>query len=184
MQFLDPRKNRDHMQRISRRITGKVLIALLLAAGLLTVYGLWGWNYFYDRLGVINAVVGASICFILPALLLGLPRTLMDRSFEGTVVSVKRRTAIRPRATRGGPATEERICVLIELPDGDVKLLDERLSPRLAYFQKGDRLRHIRDTKYFQRFREGRSQIDCVLCGYDTEETETVCCRCGYSLVK
>ncbi len=184
MKFLHPGKNRDLTELLTRRLTLRVLSALLFAAVVLVAYGLWGWTYFYSRLGVINAVVGAVVGVLLPAVLMGLPRELTDRSFEGTVVSVKRRTAIRPRAMRVGPATEERICVLIELPDGDVKLLDERLSPRLAYFQKGDRIRHIRGTKYFQRFREGRSQIDCVLCGHATESSEEVCSFCGYSLVK
>ena len=46
MRFLDPRKNRDHMQSLSRRITGKILLTLLLSAGLLLLYGRWGWTYF------------------------------------------------------------------------------------------------------------------------------------------
>ena len=60
----------------------------------------------------------------------------------------------------------------------------DRPAAELSRFQVGDRLRHIRNTRYLQACRKNSTVRDCVMCGALVRESGSECPQCHMSLVK
>ena len=187
MNCLDKRDNRDIIEKIRRRYFVKGLCGTALALLLSGAFLLFGWASFTERFGVGN---GAAILLLLavpPFLLLGLPRDLADRSWEGTVTAAKK--VIKGKNTKssapnkGDDSFDDYIRLTVDLGDGVTKTVFAPMD-ELSLFRSGDRIRHIRGTKHYQLYRPGREHTDCVMCGRAADRGTHTCPHCHFSLVK
>jgi len=189
MEFLDKRDNRDIIEKIRRRRTVKGFACAFLTLGMAIFFILYGFRYFAERLNTVSAVILCVLCLALPFFLLGLPKELLDRSWEGKIISMKSHLVPHGRPSGGVAKIEEWIVLTvqtssrIESVDADIKTVD-RPARELSRFRVGDRLRHIAGTRYYQSLRRGSSTRDCVICGCLIRETGNTCPHCHYSIVE
>lgn len=187
MKALDPRDNRDIIEKIRRQYLIKGIACAALSLGAAGAFALFGWESFAPRFGTGNAAAAAFLLAVLPFFLLRLHRDIADRSWEGVVLSakkciVKKNAKYTTAADKGDPCTDF-IKLTVQLPDGDTKTVFRPMD-ELCLFRKNDRIRHIRGTKHYQLWRPLRNRTDCVMCGHAAESTPHDCPKCGYSLVK
>ena len=72
MPCLDPRDNRDILEKIRRRYLLKGVACAFLSLGVLIFFYLYAYAYFVDRLGTVNGVMACLIGMALPFFLLKL----------------------------------------------------------------------------------------------------------------
>lgn len=181
MNYLDKRDNRDIIEHIQKRYFIKGTVCAFLSMGVLIFFYLYAYAYFADRLGVVNGVLACLLGMALPFFLLGLHREIFDRSWEGELVSLK--THLVARGYGGKVPHIYEYIILTVRTENDIVTVD-RPARELSRFKVGDRLRHIRGTKYYQALRKDSSMRDCVMCGCLVRESGSDCPHCGFSLVK
>ena len=191
MKYLDKRDNRDIIEYIQRRYFIKGSACAFLSLGVLIFFYVYGYAYFADRMGAVNGIAACILGMVTPFFLLKLHKDVFDRSWEGKIISRK----IREVSASGGgtyvnkitgkpgysSATKQYITLTVHT-DKDVIILD-RPGKELARFGAGERLRHIKGTKYLQACRPSGVR-DCVMCGAIIREDGNTCPHCGFSLVK
>ena len=191
MKYLDKRDNRDIIEYIRRRYFIKGSACAFLSLGVLIFFYLYGFAYFAERMGTVNGIAACLIGMAIPFFALKLHKDVFDKSWEGKIVSRKIRDVSASgdgmyfnRLTRKASfssATRQYITLTVHTGK-DVIILD-RPGKELARFGVGERLRHIKGTKYLQSLRKDGSS-DCVMCGAIIRESGNTCPHCGFSLVK
>lgn len=191
MKYLDKRDNADIIERIRRRYFLKGSACVFLSLFVLVFFYLYAYGYFADRLGMVNGVMACLIGMAAPFFLLKLHKDVFDRSWEGKIVSRKIRDVSSSgdglyfnRLTRKASfssATRQYITLTVHTGK-DVIILD-RPGKELAHFGAGERLRHIKGTKYLQSLRQNGVR-DCVMCGALVREEGNTCPHCGMSMVR
>ncbi|MBQ4042512.1 MAG: hypothetical protein IJD06_00830 [Clostridia bacterium] len=187
MGYLDPRNNRDIIEKIRRRYLTKGVACVLSFLVEAAAFLLLGWHSFAERFGVGNGVAVFLILAAIPFFVLGLHRELADRSWEGIVTSAKK--VIKEKNTKssapnkGDDSFDDYIKLMVELEDGETKTVFAPMD-ELSLFRSGDRIRHIRGTKHYQLYRPGREHTDCVMCGRAADRGTHTCPHCHFSLVK
>ena len=180
MKYLDKRDNADIIEYIRRRYFIKGSACAFLSLGVLIFFYLYGFAYFAERMGEIGAAIITPVCLALPFFALKLHKDVFDKSWEGEIVSLKTHLVSKATGTRTF-ITREHICFTVRT-EKDILLCD-RPAAELARFGIGDRLRHIKGTKYLQSLRKNGVR-DCVMCGAIIRESGNTCPHCGFSLVK
>jgi len=186
MLYPDRQKNRDIVKRIRRCLIVKGCMAAAAALLITLLFALGGYSVCSERIGTGNAAALWVFCAVLPFLLSGFLRDLFDRSWEGEVLSAKKRIIRRHGDWIERPDEEpyrDLTVLTILMPNEDIKTLYVS-SDEIYLFYKGCRIRHIRGTKHYQMLREGRGKTDCVICGHVNDEVRSHCEKCGFSLVK
>ncbi len=182
MMYLDKRDNRDIIEYIQRRYFIKGSACAFLSLGVLIFFYVYGYSYFAVRMGDVGAVVITLVCLGLPFFALGIHKEIFDRSWEGEIVSMKSHLVNKSgAANRVAVSIHEYICLAVNTGN-DIVTVDRPVS-YLSRFRKGDRLRHIKGTKYLQSCRPSGVR-DCVMCGCIVRESGNECPHCGFSLVK
>ena len=182
MNYLDKRDNRDIIEKIRRRYFVKGIACAFLSLGVLIFFYLYAYAYFVDRLGAVNGVMACILGMALPFFLLKLHRDIFDRSWEGVITGLKTHLVAKSRVGIRVPSVYEYIILTVRT-ENDILTVD-RPAAELSRFQVGDRLRHIRNTRYLQACRKNSTVRDCVMCGALVRESGDECPQCHMSLVK
>ena len=182
MKHLDKRDNADIIKRIRRRYFLKGSACVFLALIVLVFFYLYAYAYFADRLGTVNGVMACLIGMAAPFFLLKLHKDVFDRSWEGTITGLKTHLVAKSRVGIRVPNITEYIILTVHTKN-DIITVD-RPAAELSRFQVGDRLRHIRNTRYLQACRKNSTVRDCVMCGALVRESGSECPQCHMSLVK
>ena len=182
MNYLDKRDNRDIIEKIRRRYFVKGIACAFLSLGVLIFFHLYAYAYFADRLGTVNGVMACILGMALPFFLLKLHKDLFDRSWEGVITGLKTHLVAKSRVGIRVPSVYEYIILTVRT-ENDIITVD-RPAAELSRFQVGDRLRHIRNTRYLQACRKNSTVRDCVMCGALVRESGSECPQCHMSLVK
>ena len=182
MNYLDKRDNRDIIEKIRRRYFVKGIACAFLSLGVLIFFYLYAYAYFADRLGAVNGVMACILGMALPFFLLKLHKDLFDRSWEGVITGLKTHLVAKSRVGIRVPSVYEYIILTVRT-ENDIITVD-RPAAELSRFQVGDRLRHIRNTRYLQACRKNSTVRDCVMCGALVRESGSECPQCHMSLVK
>ena len=186
MPYLDPRDNRDILEKIRRRYLLKSAACVLIFLGEALFFWFVRREDITEKFG---AGTGAAVFILLaavPFFLLGLHRDLADHSWEGLILSAQRRIGHKREpltAVDKGDGLIDYTHLIIRMSDGMRKTITAPMDDSVL-FRKGDRIRHIRGTKFYQLYRPGRNRTDCVMCGTSAEHPAAVCPECGFSLVK
>ena len=181
MNYLDPRDDRDIIEKIRRRYFIKSITCVFLMLGILSFFLLYGYTAFAAKMGMANAVIAWILCTTLPVFLLKLHRDLFDRSWEGTVMK-REAHQVAKGTTKINARLEKHIRLSVQVRD-DLRIVDGT-ADEMNRFTRGSRIRHIRGTKYYQLYRSDRNRTDCVMCGASAENPCCTCPKCGFSLVK
>lgn len=186
MTYLDPRDNRDIIEKIRRRYLLKSAACVLIFLGEALFFWFVRWEDFTEKFGAGNGAAVFILLAAVPFFLLGLHRDLADRSWEGLILSAQRRIGHKREpltAVDKGDGLIDYTHLIIRMSDGMRKTITAPMDD-IVLFRKGDRIRHIRGTKFYQLYRPGRNRTDCVMCGTAAEHPAAVCPECGFSLVK
>ena len=162
----------DIKRKLTRIIVKKAMVLVLLALFLITatvsVHELT--DYFY-----VNGSIVLSIVILLIYLRVsGLWKIMRDKSWEGTVVSIRCEEAREPityshaidRSWRGIPKMIKYTVIIAELPDGERRKL--RFPCReldVNVFRPGDKIIHHKGMKYPQNYSRTDEIHMCPLCG-------------------
>jgi hypothetical protein len=183
MKYLDKRDNADIIEHIRRRYFLKGSACVFLALIVLVFFYLYAYAYFADRLGTVNGVMACILGMAAPFFLLKLHKDVFDRSWEGTITGLKTHLVAKVTAGRVRVPTIHEYIILTVRTENDIITVD-RPAAELSRFGVGDRLRHIKGTKYLQACRKNSSRRDCVMCGALVRESGSECPQCHMSLVK
>lgn len=191
MDYLDKRDNADIIEHIRRRYFLKGTAFVFLAAVMLVFFYVYAYDYFADRLGAVNGVLAILLGVAIPFFLLKLHKDVLDKSWEGEIVA-RRSHLVRSRSENVGVnkrGTVVRGMIMLEyltltVDTGKSVVIVDRPADELARFNIGDRLRHIKGTKYLQACRHDSTNRDCVMCGCIVRESGNECPHCNISLVK
>ena len=183
MKYLDRRDNADIIKRIKRRYILKGTAFVLLAAVILVFFYIYAYNYFADRLGAINGLLAIPLGVVIPFFALKLHKDIFDKSWEGTISSLKSHVVGKASVANRSESAVQEYLVLTVHTGNDVIIIDQPAT-YLNRFKVGDRLRHIKGTKYMQACRKDSTVRDCVMCGCIVRESGNECPHCHLSLVK
>jgi len=189
VKYLDKRDNRDIIEHIQRRYFIKGSACAFLSLGVLIFFYVYGYAYFADRMGAVNGIAACILGMVTPFFLLKLHKDVFDRSWEGKITS-RKIIGISSAGTRFNKLTRSaefrtsvrQYVTLTVHTENDIITL-HRSAAELARFGAGERLRHIKGTKYLQACRPNGVR-DCVMCGCIVRESGNECPHCGFSLVK
>ena len=183
-----PKKLRS---RIVRRLLRRILVcAALYAVFYYAFLHRYSYDYYLQTIGPILTSIMFTVLLVIPYFLSGIHGYIMDRSYEGTVIKLRRTRELKP--LMGGAVwystflREQCIVVraTVELDNGDVI---ERVIRRYdmddlaqSLCQVGDRVRHVKGAPFTQIYGVGkRHDIDCVWCGFYSDKRYENCERCG-----
>lgn len=182
--------------RIIRRVLFRVLLCLALYAVFFYAFVYrYSYSYYAERIGEILTVMIYTAIIILPYFVSGIHGFIMDKSFEGTVVKIRRTRELKP--WRGGAnvgysnfVREQCITVraTVRLDNGEVidRLIRRYDIDDLAQSlcQVGDRVRHVKGAPFTQIYGVGkRHDVDCVWCGAYIDKRNKSCNKCGSPLL-
>lgn len=191
MKYLDKRDNRDIIEHIRRRYFIKGSACAFLALFVLVFFYLYGFAYFSDRMGTVNGIAACLIGMAIPFFALKLHKDVLDKSWEGKIVSRKIRevdasgggTYINKTTRKPGYSSATKQYITLTVHTGTDVIILDRPGKELARFGEGEYLRHIKGTKHLQACRPSGIR-DCVMCGAIIRESGSECLHCGFSLVK
>ncbi len=191
MKYLDKRDNADIIEYIRRRYFLRGSACAFLSLGVLIFFYVYAYAYFADRMGAVNGVFACILGMATPFFVLKLHKDVFDKSWEGKIVSRKIRevsasgggTYINKTTGKGEYSSATKQYITLTVHTGTDVIILDRPAKELARFGEGERLRHIKGTKYMQAYRKNGAR-DCVMCGAIIRESGDECPHCGFSLVK
>lgn len=184
-----PKDIRDfNRKRILKSSALCVFIGIIEAAAVILFGGSLA-----ERLNEVSMILLYLILFTIPFFASGLIKQLCDRSWEGVILAVHKKTTVGNTSilSRGGAYKMYVIEATMRMEDGktDIKMVyagpADQSQPWL--YKEGTTVRHVAGCKHLQIINEDEENKTtvCVVCGRDEEKEErTICKRCGHTLIK
>ena len=179
----------DIKEYINSNIRNK-LFNWMLTTSLLVLFIILTESSFDVAAKEVKTLIYTAI-IIAPVFIFKLPRLLFDRSWSGRIVRIF--TDEEPYSTyKAFPSSTWASRTVIAyaevlLDNGRQKTVvlhrgkyDSHTASRLSFFEVGNRIIHIRGTKYNKVI--SGFKTSCVVCGHINKINDCVCCECGYTL--
>ena len=141
---------------------------------------------------------------IVPFVISKFPFKIIDKSWNGEVVSVDIRTktgAYTAGGTKVYPYTKHEVILEVKRPNGKtVKIKAKEIGERshvgfsvpnegdiknyINYYSVGDKVYHFYGVPNYYVVKKLSDKNDCVICGTQNTGERDTCLNCGYSLIK
>ena len=152
-------------------------------------------NSLLARLNHISRVLFCLLLIIIPIITSGLIGKLCDRSWEGVILDVHKKTTLGNTSvfSRGGAYKMFVVDATMKMDNGkiDIKTVYEGPAEesQMWLYKEGTVVRHIKGCKYLQIIstdeEEKDKKVTCVVCGREEEKSGvSVCKRCGHTLIR
>ena len=193
-------------RRRNQRIIIRIVSCILLLAFVLVVMFLWGRQIFPipdDTIGDIFRIILYVLLSLLPFVITGVPKKLIDRSFSGTVtaVEIKETTGTYTVGGRPWPYTKEDMILTIKKDDGKsikfnvlslgvkenhwrfVSVLG-KIEHHTTEYNVGDRVHKYYGYKHlYVEPAKTQDSKQCIVCGVKNPLQSTVCWDCHSELL-
>jgi hypothetical protein len=182
-------------ERLSRTLWNKILkLGIWLLAGLVLFFG--GGTELYESFDITvpMLLIAYFVYAILVFVVMGFPKFLSERSFEGKIESIEMSFVTPTSLTSVGSIarpvqTQMKLVIKLEEKDGTVSTYEKTAKDSdedlRTFYRVGYTLRHIRWAPYDQCFKdEDVREVRCVLCGINNAIENDGCSACGASLIK
>ncbi len=172
---------------IARRLIKKFLICVIFF-----VIGAYLYVSTMDAMGAtqsnkIYALIILTVAWFICALCVGFLQLLFDKNWYGTVVSknIRHGYVVAHTIGRGRMTPTVWLDLIVKRDSGKQKKITYNLRETSErYYKVGDRVLHLKGSKFLLRTDRREDEIICPLCAMTLKYEECPCCRIRFSTKK